>query len=74
MRGIIASIYVDTDKSLEECKALYKDFYSEDPFTHMVATNPHVKQIVKTNNGLDFLQKLGNKLHVIAIIDNFAKA
>lgn len=72
-RGIISSIYVDTDKSLEECEALYKEFYAEDPFTHVVDSNPNVKQVVNTNNCLIYLQKFGNKLHVISIIDNLVK-
>jgi N-acetyl-gamma-glutamyl-phosphate reductase len=72
-RGIIASIYIDTDRSLEECEAIYKEFYSEDPFTHIVKENPNVKQVVNTNNGLIYLQKFGNKLHVISIIDNLVK-
>ncbi len=72
-RGIISSIYVDTDKSLEECVALYKEFYAEDPFTHVVDTNPNVKQVVNTNNCLVYLQKFGNKLHIISIIDNLVK-
>ncbi len=72
-RGIITSIYVDTDRSLEECQELYREFYAEDPFTHVVETNPNVKQVVNTNNCLVYLQKFGNKLHVISIIDNLVK-
>ncbi len=72
-RGIIASIYIDTDLSLEEAQKLYQDFYKDAPFTHVIDENPNVKQVVNTNNCLVYLQKFGSKLHVISIIDNLAK-
>lgn len=72
-RGIIASTYINTDKSLVEIEKFYNEFYKDAPFTHVVNVNPNVKQIVNTNNGLIFLQKFGNKLHVISIIDNLVK-
>lgn len=72
-RGIIASIYMNTEKSLEEIKEDYTFFYEGDPFVHIVDTNPNLKQVVNTNNCLLYLQKYGNKLHVISIIDNLTK-
>lgn len=72
-RGIIASMYIDTELSEEEAIKLYKDYYAEHPFVHVVDENPNLKQIVNTNNGLVFVQKFGSKLHIISMIDNLVK-
>ena len=72
-RGIIASIYVSTDKDLSEIEALYKEFYKDSAFTHVIDENPNVKQVVNTNNCLVYLQKYGNKLHIMSCIDNLVK-
>lgn len=72
-RGIIASTYIKTDLSEEEAVDLYKTFYKDAPFTHVVDQNPHLKQVVNTNNGLVFPKKYGDKLHIISVIDNLVK-
>ena len=72
-RGIIASIYVKTDLTEEQAVELYKDYYANAPFTHVVDANPNLKQIVNTNNCFVFPKKYGDKLHVISIIDNLTK-
>ncbi len=72
-RGIIASMYVDTEMTEKEAIKLYKDYYAEHPFVHVVDENPNLKQIVNTNNGLVFVQKFGSKLHIISVIDNLVK-
>lgn len=72
-RGIIASIYLTTDKSVEEIQELYKIYYQNSPFTHVVDENPNLKQVVNTNNCLVYVQKYGNKIHIMSIIDNLVK-
>lgn len=72
-RGIIASIYIDSDKSQEEAEAIFVEFYKNDPFTHVVQENPNLKQIVNTNNCLVYVQKYDDKLHIISVIDNLVK-
>ena len=72
-RGILASTYVESDLSEEEAVKLYKDFYKDQPFTHVVDFNPNLKQVVNTNNALVYVKKYGNKLHIISIIDNLLK-
>jgi len=72
-RGIYASIYVTSDLTEEEAVKLYKDYYKDHPFTHVVDFNPNLKQIVNTNNCLVHVKKHGNKLHIISMIDNLAK-
>ncbi len=72
-RGIIASIYINSDLSEEQAIKLYKDYYKDAPFTHVVDENPNLKQVVNTNNCFVYVKKYGKKLHIISIIDNLTK-
>ncbi len=72
-RGILASIYLDSDLSAEEAVKLYEDYYADAAFTHVSKKNIDLKQVVNTNKGLLYVQKYGGKLHVISIIDNLLK-
>jgi len=72
-RGIIASIYMTTDVSEEKAVQLYKEYYQGHTFTHVVDNNPNLKQVVNTNNGILYVKKYGDKLHVISMIDNLVK-
>ncbi len=72
-RGIIASIYLDTDLSAEDALKLYTDFYAHHPFTHVTQRNIDVKQVVNTNKCFVQISKHGNKLLITSIIDNLLK-
>lgn len=72
-RGIMASCYLECDLSLEEAEKLYQDFYADAPFTHISKTNIDLKQVVNTNKCLIHLEKHGNKLMILSIIDNLLK-
>ena len=72
-RGILASMYTECDLSLEEATKLYEDYYASHPFTHISKKNIDLKQVVNTNKCLIHLEKHGNKLFIISIIDNLLK-
>jgi N-acetyl-gamma-glutamyl-phosphate reductase len=72
-RGIICTAYVKTDLSQEEAKALYSDFYASHPFTFVSDDNIDLKQVVNTNKCLLFVEKHGENLMIISIIDNLLK-
>jgi len=72
-RGIYATAYTDCDLSLEEAKALYTDFYKNAAFTFITDKNPDLKQAVNTNKCVLYLEKHGNKLLIVSIIDNLLK-
>lgn len=72
-RGIYASAYIDCDLTEEEAYQLYEDYYAEAPFTHLSRKNPNLKQVVNTNKCILHLEKHGNKLLIISIIDNLLK-
>ncbi len=72
-RGIYASAYIDCALSEEEAYQLYEAYYAETPFTHLSHQNPNLKQVVNTNKCILHLEKHGNKLLIISIIDNLLK-
>lgn len=72
-RGILAAMYMESDLTLEEAQTIYEDYYSAHPFTHVSRKNIDLKQVVNTNKALVHIEKHGNKLFVISIIDNLLK-
>ncbi|MDD3491152.1 MAG: N-acetyl-gamma-glutamyl-phosphate reductase [Paludibacter sp.] len=72
-RGIYATTYLNTDLTLEEAREMYKAYYSDAAFTFMVDKNPDMKQVVNTNKAIVYLEKHGNKLLVVSMIDNLLK-
>lgn len=72
-RGIFAMTYIDTDMSIEEATALFKDFYKNAEFTHVSDRPIDLKQVVNTNKAVISLEKHGSKLLIISAIDNLLK-
>ena len=72
-RGILASMYTESDLSLEEAYELYESYFKGHPFTHISRKNIDLKQVVNTNKCLVHLQKHGNKLFIVSMIDNLLK-
>jgi N-acetyl-gamma-glutamyl-phosphate reductase len=72
-RGIFVSSTVSTDKSLDELKKLYKDFYAGQAFTFVTDDTVDLKQVVNTNKCVIGLEKEGDKLVVHSVIDNLLK-
>lgn len=72
-RGIFTSIYFDCKTELSEVKRIYKEYYDDHSFTFVTDSNPDLKQVVNTNKCLIHLQKHGDKLLIISMIDNLLK-
>ena len=72
-RGIMASVYTNSDWSLEEATQYYKEYYQDHPFVHVSDSNPDLKQVVNTNKALLYVEKHDNKLLIISMIDNLLK-
>ncbi|WP_231426552.1 N-acetyl-gamma-glutamyl-phosphate reductase [Pedobacter sp. Leaf250] len=72
-RGILAAMYLQSDLTLDEAQKIYEDYYSVHPFTHVSRKNIDLKQVVNTNKALVHVEKHGNKLFIISIIDNLLK-
>lgn len=72
-RGIFVTAYFPADMNEEECVKRYKEFYNKDPFTHYVDNPLDLKQVVNTNKCLIHVEKHGEILHVVSVIDNLLK-
>ena len=72
-RGIIASIYLDSELSGDEAFKLFEDYYAGHPFTHVTKRNIDMKQVVNTNKCFIQIAKHGSKLLITSIIDNLTK-
>jgi N-acetyl-gamma-glutamyl-phosphate reductase len=72
-RGIIASIYTDSDLTEAEALKLYQQYYAGHPFTHVTSHDIDLKQVVNTNKCFLQIKKHGNKLLIISILDNLLK-
>ncbi|GBU08367.1 N-acetyl-gamma-glutamyl-phosphate reductase [Bacteroidales bacterium] len=72
-RGIYVSAYTKCDKTLDEMKAIYASYYKDAAFTFVTDKNPDLKQVVNTNKCLLYLEKHGDKLLVVSMIDNLLK-
>lgn len=72
-RGIMASVYLDCPLSQEEAEALFIEYYQDHPFTHVSKRNIDLKQVVNTNKCLLHVEKHGNKLLILSILDNLLK-
>jgi N-acetyl-gamma-glutamyl-phosphate reductase len=72
-RGILAAMYTETSISIEDAYTLYEDYFASHPFTHVSRNNVDLKQVVNTNKCLIHLEKHGDKLFIISIIDNLLK-
>lgn len=72
-RGIYVTTYTHCTLSLDEAKKLYKEFYQDAAFTFIVDKNPDMKQVVNTNKAIVYLEKHGDKLLIVSMIDNLLK-
>ncbi|MDR1897401.1 MAG: N-acetyl-gamma-glutamyl-phosphate reductase [Prevotellaceae bacterium] len=73
-RGIFATAYTVCEKEENELIDLYKTFYAEHPFVHVVVDKSiSLKDVINTNKCLLNINKHGNKMLVTSIIDNLIK-
>ncbi len=72
-RGIFATEVVRCDLPADDVAQLYRDFYSEAPFTHYSERPVDLKQVVNTNKCLIHTERHADKLLVTACIDNLLK-
>ena len=72
-RGIFASTYTKCPLSVGEAKALYSEFYKNAAFTFVADKNPDMKQVVNTNKAIVYVEKHGENLLIISMIDNLLK-
>jgi len=72
-RGILTSCYTECSVSKADIDTLYRDFYESHPFTVISTTMPDLKQVVNTNKCILYLERFGDKLYIVSLIDNLLK-
>lgn len=72
-RGIIASVALETPLSKDEATTLFSQYYSDQPFVHLSEENIDLKQVINTNKCLINIEKHGDQLHIVSVIDNLLK-
>lgn len=72
-RGILSAIYLDSLLTEAEAYALYEAYYEAHPFTHVSQDNIDLKQVVNTNKCLLHLEKHGDQLLIVSVVDNLLK-
>ena len=72
-RGIMATLYLQTDLTQPDIKELYHQFYQDEPFVMLSDENINLKQVVNTNYCLLYTEKIGDQLMIISAIDNLLK-
>jgi N-acetyl-gamma-glutamyl-phosphate reductase len=72
-RGILCTTYLQSDLTLQEAQALFRQFYESHPFTLVTDKNPDLKQVVNTNKCLLYLEKHDDQLVITSLIDNLLK-
>lgn len=72
-RGIFVTAYTNSELSTDKARKLFRDFYSDAPFTHISDRPLYLKQVVNTNKCLLHTDTKDGKLLVTAIIDNLLK-
>lgn len=72
-RGIMVNTHVKTALTIEQAKELYTSFYKNHPFTIVTDQNIDLKQVVNTNKAFIYLEKHGEYLLILSIIDNLLK-
>jgi N-acetyl-gamma-glutamyl-phosphate reductase len=72
-RGILATIYMDTELNEEAALKLYEEYYAGHPFTQITNRDIDLKQIVNTNKCFLQVKVIDNKLFIVSILDNLLK-
>ena len=72
-RGIFATAYTNYSGTLEEAQELYRNYYSNAPFTVLSEPAIHLKQVVNTNFAHLHLHKHEGMLLITSAIDNLLK-
>jgi N-acetyl-gamma-glutamyl-phosphate reductase len=77
-RGLLATCYADrkaSSVSLEEVRAVYADYYANEPFIRVIDTPPHTKWTTGTNLCLIYptLDQRTGRLMVVSCLDNLVK-
>jgi len=72
-RGILAATYLDSQLEEDEIIKMFKEYYKDSPFVHIVPFDVDLKQVVNTNNCFLQVVKKDDKVVIISALDNLLK-
>ncbi len=72
-RGIHISAYTQTDKTEQELKSIFYEFYRREPFIVISENMAHLKQVINTNKAVLHITKHDEMVLVVSVIDNLIK-
>ena len=72
-RGIFATLYTRCEQSAAAIQTQFRDFYATAPFVKIVSENPSLKQVVNTNKAMLYIEKHGDKILIVTLLDNLLK-
>ena len=72
-KGIFITSQMKCDKSVEEIKAMFQNFYKDAPFVQISESAISMKQVVNTNKCVIQIEKVEDGLVVHSAIDNLIK-
>ena len=72
-RGIIAAVTMPFAGTQDEAYALYRDYYQDAAFTHVINREINLKEVVNTNKCVLQVQVHEGRLLVTSVIDNLLK-
>lgn len=72
-RGIFVTSVVTMEKTPDDIRRCYREFYADHPFTHLSETTIDLKQVVQTNKCLVQLEQVGDQLAIHTALDNLLK-
>jgi N-acetyl-gamma-glutamyl-phosphate reductase len=72
-RGILATIYIESDLTEKKAIEQFQKYYKGHPFVQIAPFDVDVKQVVNTNNCFLQIKKVGKQLVIISVIDNLLK-
>lgn len=72
-RGIMASCLIRCERSIDDVTTLYRDRYEGHPFVVVADDLPDLKRITGTNRCCVGLQRQGDHLLVVSVLDNLLK-
>ncbi len=72
-RGIFVTSYAHCTTPIEEVRDIYKEYYRDAAFTHVVSTSPDMKQVVNTNKAVVYVERYEDQLLMVSCIDNLLK-
>ena len=72
-RGIIAAVTMPFDGTAEEAYELYRQYYKDAAFTHVINREVNLKDVVNTNKCVLQTQVHEGRLLVTSVIDNLLK-